>query len=115
MRTAGDMGSAVAAKPIAVAQDVALLMPIQIAMLVRLSTLHGRDLTADLVAKLLGSPAARMAVRFALEQTAKLIPGRRNPGAGGDKEVVLRDAGILRGRAYGGSIALPAPKKKTSA
>ncbi len=74
VRTHAGMASAAAAQPIAAIPDAALIMPIQVAMLMRLTTLHGRELTLDLAAQLLGPLAARMAGRFAFEQIAKLIP-----------------------------------------
>lgn len=75
VRTFSGMAALAAAQPIPVVPDAALIMPIQVAMLVRLTTLHGRELTADLAAKLLGPLAARVAGRFAFEQILKLIPG----------------------------------------
>ncbi|MBQ7585622.1 MAG: DUF697 domain-containing protein, partial [Desulfovibrionaceae bacterium] len=69
------MASAAAAQPVPAVPDAALIMPIQIAMLSRLTKLHGRELTADLATKLLGSLAARLAGRFAFEQLSKFIPG----------------------------------------
>ena len=74
VRTHAGMASAAAAQPIAAIPDAALIMPIQVAMLMRLTTLHGRELTLDLAVQLLGPLAARMAGRFAFEQIAKLIP-----------------------------------------
>lgn len=49
-------------------------MPIQVAMLVRLTRLHGKELSADMATKLLGPLMARVAGRFAFEQLCKLIP-----------------------------------------
>ncbi len=75
VRVFSGMASAAAAQPIPALPDAALIMPVQVAMLVRLTTLHGRELTADLAAKLLGPLAARVAGRFAFAQATKLIPG----------------------------------------
>ncbi|MBQ9407398.1 MAG: 50S ribosome-binding GTPase [Desulfovibrio sp.] len=75
VRVFSGMASAAAAQPIPAIPDAALIMPIQVAMLMRLTTLHGRELSADLAAKLLGPLAARVAGRFAFEQLTKFIPG----------------------------------------
>ena len=69
------MASCAAAQPVPAIPDAALIMPIQVTMLVRLTKLHGQELTLDLAAKLLGPLAARVAGRFAFEQIAKLLPG----------------------------------------
>lgn len=75
VRSFSAMAAAAAAQPVPSVPDAALIMPVQVAMLIRLTTLHGRELTADLAAKLLGPLAARMAGRFAFEQVLKIIPG----------------------------------------
>ena len=75
VRTMSAMSSAAAAQPVPSIPDAALIMPIQIAMLARLTKLHGRELSADLAAKLLGPLAARVAGRFAFEQLSKFLPG----------------------------------------
>ncbi len=75
VRVFSGMASAAAAQPIPAVPDAALIMPVQVAMLVRLTTLNGRELTTDLAAKLLGPLAARVAGRFAFEQVTKFIPG----------------------------------------
>ncbi len=75
VRSFSVMASAAAAQPVPGVPDAALIMPIQITMLTRLTKLHGRELTADLAAKMLGPLVARVAGRFAFEQVTKLIPG----------------------------------------
>ncbi len=75
VRVFSAMASAAAAQPIPAIPDSALIMPVQVAMLMRLTTLHGRQLTADLATRLLGPLAARVAGRYAFEQLSKFIPG----------------------------------------
>ncbi|MCR5813112.1 MAG: 50S ribosome-binding GTPase [Desulfovibrio sp.] len=75
VRLFSGMSSACAAQPIPAVPDSALIMPIQVAMLVRLTALHGRKLNSDLAGKLLGPLVARVAGRFAFEQVTKWIPG----------------------------------------
>ncbi|MBR3663930.1 MAG: 50S ribosome-binding GTPase [Desulfovibrio sp.] len=75
VRLFSSLSSAAAAQPIPAIPDSALIMPIQVAMLIRLTSLHGKSLNADLAGKLLGPLMARVAGRYAFEQVTKWIPG----------------------------------------
>lgn len=74
VRIFSGMAAAAAAQPVPAIPDAALIMPIQITMLVRLTKLHGRELTADMAVKLLGPLMARVAGRFAFTQLSKMLP-----------------------------------------
>ncbi|MBO4336173.1 MAG: 50S ribosome-binding GTPase [Desulfovibrio sp.] len=75
VRLFSGIASAASAQPIPALPASALIMPIQVAMLIRLTSLHGRKLNADLASKLLGPLMARMAGRFTFEQITKCLPG----------------------------------------
>ena len=75
VRLFSGMASAAATQPLPSVPDAALIMPIQAALLVKLTRLHGKELTADMVTKLMGPLVARVAGRFAFEQLCKFIPG----------------------------------------
>lgn len=69
------LSSAAAAQPVPTIPDAALIMPLQVAMLMKLTRLHGQELTQDLAMHMLGPFIARMAGRLAFEQVVKWIPG----------------------------------------
>ncbi len=75
VRTSSTMAATATAQPLPTVPDAALIMPIQVNMLIQLTKLHGRELTVDLAAKLLGPLIARVAGRFAFEQLMKFVPG----------------------------------------
>ncbi len=69
------MAGAAAAQPFPSVPDAVLIMPVQLAMICRLTRLYGREMTSDLASKLVGPFLARYAGRFVVEQVSKIIPG----------------------------------------
>lgn len=61
-------------QPLPNVPDAALIMPLQAAILVKLTRLHGKELTGDMATELLGPLMARDAGRFAFEQLFNFIP-----------------------------------------
>lgn len=69
------MAAAAAAQPMPQIPDAALILPIQVMMIIRLTRLHGREMSQDLASKFIGPILAQRAGQFLFGQLAKLIPG----------------------------------------
>lgn len=69
------MAAAAAAQPMPQIPDAALILPVQVMMIVRLTRLHGREMSQDLATKFIGPLLAQRAGQFLFGQLTKLIPG----------------------------------------